>query len=59
MGTSFMNMQNINIPKNAPATHFWNYSQLVIISSDLSSPCPFNANMQNDFSHEKETQPIK
>lgn len=48
-GTSFMNTQNINIPKNAPATHFWNYSQLVIISSDLSSLCPFNANMQMIF----------
>ena len=59
MGTSFMNTQNINMPKKAPATHFWNHSQLVIVSSDLSSLCSFNANMQNDFSHEKETQPIK
>lgn len=55
MGTSFMNTQNTNMPKKAPATHFWNHSQLVIVSSDLSSLCSFNANMQNDFSHEKET----
>lgn len=60
MGTSFVNTQNINMPKKVPTTHtFEIIPSHVISSSGLSSLCSLNANMQNDFSCEKETQPIK